>query len=117
VELDRGDADGVRFVFGYNAMADLVDKAAGTPDEPYHELERRAERALKAKPRTRPANVKDAIVKERGYKMPRTVGEDVAELGYKPGNCKKPYRVVALRKNLSVERGELVLFHQYRWSF
>jgi hypothetical protein len=47
--------------------------------------------------------VKDAIVKQRGYKAVRTVGEDVTEFGYQPGNCNKPYRVVALRKDLSAE--------------
>ncbi len=116
-EFDRWDADGVRFVFGYDAKANLVEKASGTPDGLYHELERRAERELKTEPRQRPANVKDAIVKQRGYKAVRTVGEDVTEFGYQPGNCNKPYRVVALRKDLSVERGELVLFRDHRWFF
>jgi hypothetical protein len=116
-EFDRWDADGVRFVFGYDARANLVEKAAGTPDELYHELERGAERALRTKPRTKPANVKGTIVKQRGYKAVHTVGEDVTEFGYKPGNCNKPYRVVALRKDLSVERGELVLFRDHRYFF
>jgi hypothetical protein len=116
-EFDRWDADGVRFVFGYDARANLVEKAEGTPDGLYHELERQAERELKTKPRQRPANVKDAVVAERGYKVLRTVGEDVADFDYKPGNCDKAYRVVALRKDLSVERGELVLFHTYRYFF
>ena len=116
-EFDRWDADGVRFVFGYDARANLVEKAEGTPDELYHELERRAERALRAKPRTKPANVKGTIVRQRGYKAVHTVGEDVTEFGYKPGNCNKAYRVVALRKDLSVERGEHVLFRDYRYFF
>jgi len=116
-EFERWDADGVRFVFGYDARANLVDKAAGVPEGLYHELVRRAERELKTKPRTKPAKVKDAIVKERAYKAVHTIGEDVTEFGYQPGNCKKPYRVVALRKDLSVERGELVLFQEYRWFF
>jgi hypothetical protein len=41
----------------------------------------------------------------------------VVEFSYRPGKCKKDYRVVALRKNLSVERGENVLFDQYRYFF
>ena len=49
--------------------------------------------------------------------MLRTAGEDVCEFDYRPGNCKRDYRVVALRKDLSVERGEDVLFHEYRWFF
>lgn len=116
-ELDRWDADGVRFIFGYDAKANLVERAEGADDELYHELARRAERAITTKPRTRPANVKDEIVRERGYKALRTKGEDVVEFTYRPGKCKKDYRVIALRKNLSVERGENVLFDEYRYFF
>ncbi|MGH9305240.1 MAG: transposase, partial [Acidimicrobiales bacterium] len=70
-ELDRWDADGVRFVFGYDAKQNLVGQAGGTDDALYHELVRRAEREIKTAPRKRPANVKDGIVRERGYKVLR----------------------------------------------
>ena len=116
-ELDRWDDDGVRFVFGYDAKANLVAKANGTPDDLYHELVGRAERAVATKPRTRPANVKDGIVAQRAYKVLRTTAEDVVEFDYRPGKCKKDYRVVALRKNISVERGDNVLFEEYRYFF
>jgi hypothetical protein len=107
----------VRFVFGYDAKANLVAKANGTPDDLYHELVGRAERAVATKPRTRPANVKDGIVAQRAYKVLRTTAEDVVEFDYRPGKCKKDYRVVALRKNISVERGDNVLFEEYRYFF
>lgn len=116
-EFDRWDADGVRFVFGYDAKENLVTRAEGTDDVLYHELVRRAEREIQTRPRKRPTNVKDAIVRERGYKVLRTKAEDVVEFSYRPGKCTKDYRVVALRKNLSVERGENVLFCEYRFFF
>jgi hypothetical protein len=116
-ELDRWDADGVRFVFGYDAKANLVARAAATPDDLYHELVARAERAVATKPRTRPTNVKDGVVAQRAYKVLRTTAEDVVEFDYRPGKCTKDYRVVALRKNISVERGEAVLFDEYRYFF
>ena len=116
-EFDRWDKDGVRFIFGYDAKANLIERAEGTDDELYHELARRAERAIATKPRTRPTNVKDQIVRARAYKVLRTTGEDVVEFTYRPGKCKKDYRVVALRKNLSIERGENVLFDEYRYFF
>ena len=116
-EFDRWDEDGVRFVLGYDAKANLVAKAEDEPDELYHELLRRAERALLTAPRTRPHNYKDDTVRERGYKVLRQEGEDVAEFAYKPGNCKKEYRIVALRKDLSVEKGDQVLFHEFRFFF
>lgn len=116
-EFDRWDDDGVRFVFGYDAKANLVDKANSIPDDLYHELVGRAERRIATQPRTRPTNVKDAIVRQRGYKTLRQKGEDVVEFSYRPGRCKRDYRVVALRKNLSVERGDNVLFEEFRYFF
>jgi hypothetical protein len=83
----------------------------------YQELQRRAEREIATKGRTRPTNVKERIVREREYKNIRTKSEDVVDFEYQPGNCERPYRVVALRKNLSVERGEQVLFDDVRYFF
>jgi hypothetical protein len=116
-QFDRWDGDGVRFVFGYDAKANLVERAGGAPDELYHELVGRAERQIATRPRTRPANVKDGIVRQRGYQVVRTTAEDIVEFDYRPGRCTKDYRVVALRKNVSVERGEAVLFDEYRYFF
>ena len=116
-ESTAGTTDGECFVFGYNARANLVERAAAVPDELYHELVARAERAIKTAPRTRPANVKDAIVRARGYKVLRQKRRRRGQFSYRPAKCKKDYRVVALRKNLSVERGEDVLFNEYRYFF
>jgi len=116
-EFDRWDEDGVKFVFGYDAKANLIKQAQSTDDELYHELACHAERAIATKTRTRPHNVKDDIVRERGYKVLRQTAQDVVEFSYRPGKCNRDYRVVALRKNLSVERGENVLFSEYRYFF
>ena len=116
-EFDRWDADGVRFVFGYDAKANLVGAAEGQPDDLYHELAAKAEREIATRPRTRPTNVKDEIVRQRAYKTIRTKKQEVVEFSYRPRACKQDYRVVAVRKNLSIERGENVLFDQYRYFF
>jgi hypothetical protein len=108
-EFDRWDADGVRFVFGYDAKANLVQAAEREGEETYHELVTRTEAQIATTARTRPANVKDEIVRERNYKTLRQAAQNVAEFSYRPGNCKRDYRVIALRKNISVERGENVL--------
>ena len=115
--FDRWDRDGVRFVFGYDARPNLVAKAEGADDEMYHELVGRAERAVKTRPRARARRVKDDVVRARKFKVLRTADEDVCEFAYRPRACERDYRVVALRKDLSVERGEDVLFHEYRWFF
>ena len=116
-EFDRWDAEGVRFVFGYDARANLVERAGQAPDEVYRDLVARAERQIATRPRARPTNVKDAVVRARHYKVLRPKSEEVIEFPYRPGKCKRDYRVVALRKNISVTRGDNVLFDEYRYFF
>jgi len=41
----------------------------------------------------------------------------VAEFDYRPVKCKKTYRVVVLRKNLTIEKGDLALFDDIRYFF
>jgi hypothetical protein len=41
----------------------------------------------------------------------------VAEFAYRPVACERPYRVVVVRKNLSVEAGAQVLFDDVRYGF
>ncbi len=116
-EFDRWDADGVRFVFGYDAKANLVQAAESHGDDLYHELAAKAERKIATQHRTRPTNVKDDIVRQRAYKTIRTKKQDVVEFSYRPRPCKQDYRVIAVRKNLSIERGDNVLFDEYRSFF
>jgi len=80
-------------------------------------LVREAERVIKTKPRERPEKVKQRIVVERGYKDIKLLGEDVVDFEHKPKKCERTYRVVAVRKNLSHEKGELVLFEEVRYFF
>ena len=60
--------------------------------------------------------MKEAIVQEREYKNIRTA-EDVAEFEYSPTACKKTYRMVVLRKNRSIEKGEQRLFDDIVYFF
>jgi hypothetical protein len=116
-ELDRWSEDGVRFVFGYDARANMIAQADSVSAALYQELVRRAEREVQTQGRTRPENVKDRIVREREYKVIRTTSEEVFDFEYQPVKCRESYRIVALRKNLSVEKGEEALFDQIRYFF
>ena len=116
-EFDRWSEGGVRFVFGYDARANMVERAETTSDQLYHELVRRAERVIQTQARTKPEDVKDRIVRKRKFETIRTKGEQVCEFEYTPLKCRQSYRVVALRKNLSIEKGEQVLFDQIRYFF
>ena len=116
-EFDRWTEGDVRFVFGYDAKKNLRALADGTPEGEYQELVRKAERVLRTTPRRRQVNVKEPIVVEREYRNIKLKSEEVAEFDYRPGNCKQTYRMVVVRKNLSVEKGELVLFDEVRYFF
>ena len=75
---------------------------------------------MKTSPRARPENVKKKNVHEKGYKNIRLLWEDVTETKYRPTACKKPYRLIVVRKNLSVEevkQGQRVIFNDYRYFF
>jgi hypothetical protein len=114
--LDRWDKR-CRFVFGLDARQNLVSIAQRLSEDQWEALERKPKYEVKTEERQRPENVKERIVRERGYKNIRTVSEQVAEFDYRPGKCKKTYRVVVLRKNLTVERGEEALFDDIRYFF
>jgi len=115
--LDGWDNDGIQFVFGINAMANLVEIAENLPEKAYTELVRPAKYSIKTTSRRKPVNVKEQIVKERGYQNLRFCSEQTAEFEYRPVKCRKSYRIVVLRKNLSVEKGEQVLFDDVRYFF
>jgi hypothetical protein len=115
--FDRWTEGGVRFVFGIDAMANLKDIAEILETNRWKPLKRRVKRTVQTEPRDRPENVKERIVVEREYKNIKLVSEDIAEFAYRPGACQQTYRVVVLRKNLSVERGERVLFPDVRYFF
>ncbi len=115
--LDRWDGQGARFVFGIDAMPNLVAMAADPAQCAWQWLQRPAKYAVKTEERSRRENIKERVVVERGFKNIRLASEDVAEFRYQPVACHRSYRVVAVRKNLSVEKGEQVLFDDLRYFF
>jgi hypothetical protein len=115
--FDRWSDERVRFVFGYDARANMKEQADQMPENEYHELVRRADREIKTQPRLRPENVKEKIIKEREFRKIHLNSEDLTEFSYKPTACKRDYRVVAVRKNLSIEKGHNVLFDDIRYFF
>lgn len=115
--LDGWDDDGVRFVFGYDASKGLKSRAEDVDEAAYEELKRRADEALAQRTRARPRRVKDEIIKERGYKNLVLQREDLAEFEYQPKKASRPYRVVVLRKDIVVERGQLTIGNDFRYFF
>jgi len=115
--MDRWDAAGVRFVFGSDARAHVTHVADALPAAAWTPLQRPARHAVQTTPRARPANVKETVVIERGFKNLRLEAEAVAEFPYQPTVCANTYRMVVLRKNISVEKGDQRLFDEIRYFF
>ena len=111
---DQGD---VRFVFGINAMPNLYEIAEHLPKQAWKRLCRRAKYEVQTTLRARPANVKEQVVRDREFENIRLVKEYVAEFKYSPTLCQKTYRVVVVRKDLEVTRGQKKLFDDARCFF
>ena len=115
--LDRWDGAGIGFVFGVDAQPNLVALAERLPGRVWQALERPARYEVATEPRQRPANVKDEVVRRRGYRNLRLVSEEVAEFNYRPGACGQNYLVVVLRKQLVWERRGQVIDEETRYFF
>ena len=115
--FDRRDAEGVRFVFGYDASEALSSRADGVPEGEYAELVRYATDVFSGIDRSKQPRVKEAMVVQREYLDIRLESEDIAELEYKPSKTKKTHRMVVLRRNLVEERGQLHLCDRVRYFF
>jgi hypothetical protein len=112
-------AERVDFVFGMDSTRALRARAEALEEGSWQRLEREPKhRPLSDQTRERlQVDEKKKIVKERGYLDLELNFEDVAEFSYQPGKCARPYRVVALRKNISKCKGEEVLFDEIRYFF
>ena len=111
-------AERVDFILGMDSTAALRSRAEALDETLWSRLERRTgDDSPTGTTRTRREDHKQRIVTERGYLDLRLNHEDVAEFSYQPGKCTRPYRVVAVRKNISRARGEQVLIEEIRYFF
>lgn len=115
--LDRWDAAGIRFVFGYDANRSFVERAEDIHPGDYEELVRKANEVFARQPRAKQPRVKEEIVKQRGYLNKRLVSEDTAEFEHRPSKAARSYRIVVLRKLIDEERGQLCLGSDFRYFF
>jgi hypothetical protein len=116
--LDRWNADSrVRFLFGYDALPNLVSLAEWLPERVWRTLQRPARDTVQTKPRHKPERVKEQIVVARAFENQRLQSEAVAEFNYQPTACRETYRMVVVRKNISVAKGEQLLFDRLVYFF
>ena len=104
--LDRWHNTGcIQFIFGYDATPNLKDLAEHLPASAWQKLHRPPKYQAVTSLRHKPDNVKDKIVRERGYETLRLQSEEVAEFTYQPHACQRAYRMIVVRKNISKEKG------------
>ena len=116
-QLDRWEDAGRKFILGFDANPKLVGLAEALEKAAWKPLERLPKYEILTEPRPKAFRYKEQVVVEREFKNQKLVGEDLAEMEYQPGKCKRKYRVIILRKNISVQKGEQVLFEEVRYFF
>jgi hypothetical protein len=112
-------AERVEFLFGMDAHPTLVARAQGLPESAWKVLQRKEKWATPiSQTRERyQSNEKQRIVVQREYLNLRLNYEEVAEFTYRPHKCRRSYRMVVLRKNITKMKGENVLFDEIRYFF
>jgi len=107
----------VQFLFGIDAMANLVAKANALNESAWQKLGRPARYDVATEPRAKPANVKQQVIEQRGFKNLRLRAEHVAEIAYRPVKCDRDYRLIITRKRIDVESAGEKLWEEYRYFF
>jgi hypothetical protein len=116
-QLDRWDGAGTKFILGIDAHPKLVKLAEALPEAAWQPFERAPKYEILTEPRRKPFRHKEQIVVQREFANKKLVGESLAEIEYQPYHCKKKYRVIILRKNISVQKGEKALLDEVRYFF
>ncbi len=115
--FDRWDGDGVIFHFGYDSKKNLKRIADNLPKSRWKRLKRPPKYQVKTQPRRRPDNVKEEVVRRREYENQILQYEEVAEFKYRPTACSETYRMIVIRKNIRVEKGQQWLFDTSPYFF
>lgn len=126
--LDRWHEAGVEFVFGIDAMPNLVQIAENLPDSAWKRLDRKTGRVNKSG-KTRARRPNDTVslhgdarhaeqfVVKKGCTNKRLEREFTAQFDYRPTACEYTCHVVVLRKEVSVSQGQQKLFDDSPYFF
>lgn len=106
----------VEFVFGIDAMPNLVALADSLENKAWTRLARPVAPRPSA-PRQQRPNHKQAVVQQKGYLNKQLQGEWYAEFDYRPTKCSQTYRIVVLRKEVEVTQGQQKLFDDSPYFF
>ena len=115
--LDRWDKQGVKFILGFDARANLCHIAENLPETAWKRLDRPKQSCAPEKERTKRPNAKEPIVVANGYENQKLRAESYAEFDYRPIACGKYYRMVIVRKEIDVTSEQMFLFDKDKYFF
>ena len=115
--LDRWDQEGRYFILGMDAHPKVRELAEELPAKAWTRLERLPKYEILSEPRRKGFRYKEQIVVEKEFRNQILVGEEIAEIKYQPVKCQQPYRLIIVRKNISVQKGEKALFDDLKYFF
>jgi hypothetical protein len=116
-QLDRWDDQGLKFILGMDAHVKVVKLAEALSEPSWRALSRLPQYEILTEPRGRRERVKEQVVVQKGYLNKKLVAESVSDMTYQPEKCQQKYRLVILRKNISVQKGERALLDEVRYFF
>ncbi|MBE7457348.1 MAG: IS1380 family transposase [Planctomycetia bacterium] len=119
--LDRWHGQGIRFIFGYDAVASLKQRADELPETAWKPLPRGEHRPAPDGSRA-PAGRGPRMSRSGSWsrKVLRTCGcwrRRWRSSNMRAQACRRSYRMVVVRKRIAVERGQEHLFTDYRYLF
>jgi hypothetical protein len=116
-QLDRWDDQGTQFILGMDAHPMLVKLAEALERGAWRAFEREPKYEILTEPRPKAFRYKEQVVVERRFENKKLMGEALAEIEYQPHRCRQKYRVIILRKNITLQIGEKALFDEVRYFF
>ena len=116
-QLDRWDGEGTQFIVGMDAHPKLVKLAEALGTAAWRAFEREPQYEILTEPRPKAFRYKEQVVVERRFENKKLVGEALAQIEYQPHHCHREYRVIILRKNITMQIGEKALFDDVRYFF
>ena len=105
----------MKFILGFDANVKLSGIADSLENAAWKPLQRK--KATAAKSRTKRPNAKEPIVEANGYENQKLRAESYAEFDYRPAACEQSYRMVVVRKEIDVKRGQHLLFYKEKYFF
>ena len=99
-----------------DAHPKVVNLAEALPEGAWKPLVRLPRYEIATTARRKPERVKESIVRSRAMRT-RCWSARCCRVEYQPRKCSRPYRLIIVRKNISVQKGERALIDEIRYFF